>query len=391
MRRLLALFSAALAIVLLLEGVFAAGVWEPMASPTSHAGTSVRLKRALSDPTLPHIDYVTLGSSRPEYGIDHRALADAAADTGLVHANLSMPGSHWMTIGILSRWLERTHPEIRGGIIALSIQDLMFPGNGDYEVGIVYPFRSLTDVPWINQHVPVTAGDVASYATVSALFGWRSDIRDFVQHPFARTASIDWFKDHRGTHVTLFEDPESTGDMCAWGVDSLDACARIDGAAAASVDGLRNQCREIRSRAARRTDFTAAMQQGPLPDFMQRTRDLVQGQLRAMRWPTPPLVVLMPMPRIWQRDVTGPGLHDWALSILQPLVAEGRITLFDATGFFDADADAGCSSFFDFYHQNASGRDRLMRSLLPRVQESIYRRSLRATPSRPPHRPAIRP
>ena len=138
MLRILLILLAPLLLLLVLEAAFEIGIWEPLAEPMSHAGTSVRLKRALSDPAIPRIDYVTIGSSRPEYGIDHAMLAATARQVGRVHANLAMPGSHWLTIGLLSEWLQRAHPEVRGGIIALSIQDLINPGNGtkvDYPTG----------------------------------------------------------------------------------------------------------------------------------------------------------------------------------------------------------------------------------------------------------------
>ena len=372
MMRILFLLLAPIALVLLLEAAFEMGVWEPLALPASHAGTSVRLKRALTDPAFRHIDYVTLGSSRPEYGIDHALLAGTAKQYGRVHADLTMPGSHWMTVGILSRWLQREHPEIQGGIIALSIQDLMYPGNGDYELGIVSPFRSVTDIPWIAEHVPFQRGDISTYGTYSALFGWREDIQDFVRHPLARMKSIAWYKANRPPADSLFGNPESKGDMCAFGVEALSACDKIDTSTDAQHDGLERQCQELRGYAAGRHDFRPLMQQKPLPEFMQRTRDLVQAQLRAMRWPEPPLIVLMPMPRVWENDLLGAGLDAWALSILQPLADEGRIHLIDATRFFDADGPGECHMFFDFYHQNAAGRDRFTHWLLPQVVHFLY-------------------
>lgn len=364
MRHLLILL-APIALVLLLEVAFEWGVWEPLAAPASHAGTSVRLKRALLDPAIPRIDYVTLGSSRPEYGIDHALLAEEAEREGRVHANLSMPGSHWMTIGVLSNWLQREHPEIRGGIIALSIQDLFYPGNGDYELGIVEPFRSLSDLDWIAAHVPFKLGDSASYGTYSALFAWRSDIQDYVRHPFQRRKSIKWFKENRSSAAVLFGNAESKGDMCAFGLSSLAACDKVDASADPAHAGLKRQCAELRASAVNRPDLRAAMREGALLPFLQQTRDLAQQQLRAMRWPEPPLVVLMPVPKLWARDVLGSGLREWALSVLQPLVAEGRIRLVDATEFFDGGAE--CEAFFDFYHQNALGRERFTRWLLPRI------------------------
>ena len=370
LRKLLVLL-APIALLLALEALFEAGVWEPLAKPASHAGTSVRMKQALLDPVAARLDYVTLGSSRPEYGIDHALLAATAKRYGRVHADLSMPGAHWMTVGILARWLQRNHPEIRGGIIALSIQDLMYPGNGDYELGVVEPFRRLADIPWIVAHVPFEAGDIGSYGSLSALFAWRSDIQDFVRNPTAREDSIDWYRANSLPRERLFANPASHGDMCRSGTARLDACDRIEASTGAAQDGLKRQCRELRAYAADRRDYRSEMRQPALPDDMRRLRELVQAQLRAMRWPDPPLVVLMPMPRLWTRDVLGNGLHAWALAVLQPLADEGSIRLVDATGFFAGEGDAECAMFFDFYHQNGAGRERLTRWLLPQVERFL--------------------
>ncbi|HEU4663243.1 MAG TPA: hypothetical protein VFS55_04365, partial [Dokdonella sp.] len=249
LRRLLVL-SAPLALVLAVEALFLAGVWEPLAEPRSHAGTSVRLKRALRDPGVGRIDYVTLGSSRPEYGIDHELLAAQAARRGRAHADLTMPGTHWTSVGVLVRWLEREHPEVRGGVIALSVQDLAFTYNGYYELGILQPFRRVDDLGWIAARIPFAMHDVASYGVVSALFAWRDDVRAFVADPALRRERIAWQDAHADAHHILFGNPESHGDMCAWGVDSLAACDRLEATSGDGDAGLRRQCRELRERAA---------------------------------------------------------------------------------------------------------------------------------------------
>jgi hypothetical protein len=371
MLRKLLILAAPFAIVLVIEVLFAAGAWEPLAEPQSHAGTSLGLKQALRDPAIGRIDYVTIGSSRPEYGVDHALLAAEARRRGRTHADLTMPGTHWTSAGVLARWLEREHPEVRGGIVALSVQDLAFAYNGYYELGILQPFRRIDDLAWIAERIPFSMHDVASYGVASALFAWRDDVRTFVTAPIQRMVRIEWRSGHRDPYHLLFGNPESHGDMCAWGVESVAACDRLDAAIDDDSAGLRRQCSELRTRAADAPDFAAGRAAAALPEFMSRTRDLVRAQLEGMRWPTPPVVVLMPMPRIWN-DVLGRGLHEWAIEILQPLADAGRIRLVDATGFFDADTDGGCGSFFDFYHQNARGRERFTRWLLPQLRDMLY-------------------
>ncbi len=371
MRRLIFKLIAALVLVLLVEAVFQAGIWEPIAKPASHAGASIRLKRALSDPSVAHIDFVTLGSSRPEYGLDHHMIAAIAQKHGFVHADLSLPGSHWMTVGVLTRWLSRKHPEVSGGIIALSIQDMAYAGNGSYELGIVYPFHRLADTPWMAAHVPLKRDDPETWGVYSALFAWRQDIRDFVAHPQQRLKSLEWYATNKPTS-DLFGNPESHGDMCRFGVDSMAACDQVEASDSGAAKKLRDQCQVIRGYAAGRSGFQSLLEKSPTAEQLRQAKRLVQDQLLEAPWREPPLMVLMPMPRIWTADALAKGLHAWSLSVLKPLADAKQIYLIDATGFFDADTDGGCSSFFDFYHENPVGRERFTGWLIPQIENTLY-------------------
>jgi hypothetical protein len=370
MTRKIAILLAPLILVALVEWLLRLGVWEPMATPLSHAGTSVRLKRNLLDPSVSRIDIVTLGSSRPEYGIDHERVSAAASKHGLVHANLSMPGTHWMTIGVLADWLHQHHPEIRGGVIALSAQSLAWPSNGYYELGIVQPFRQSSEAAWITRHIPLESTKVESFGSRFALFAWREDIRDFLEHPFSR---LNRFRksSNEADPTRLFSNPEMPGDMCAWGLDSLDACDKLN-AATDGPSNLRVQCQQVKDTVTGRPDFSSLSMQNPLPEFMQVTRELIQQQLRAIAWPEPPVVLLMPTPPIWRNDAHGAGLQQWALQILRPLEEEGTIQLIDATSFFDADDKGGCADFGDFFHQNAKGRAAFSDWLIPQIEKQLY-------------------
>ena len=371
MRALLKLLLAPLLLLLGVDALFRAGAWEPFARPDSHAGTSILRKRALASPAYRHIDYVTLGSSRPEYGLDHEALAALAQRHDRVYANLSMPGSHWMTLDVLGDWLARAHPEVRGGIIALSIQDFLFAGNGAYELGIVYPFHRLADVRGMAQHVPFTREDPATWGLISALFEYREDVRDALLHPRERRDSLAWWH-ARPAEELLRQNTHRDEDMCAFGLDALDACDKVESASGDRAAGLVRQCQELRSGAKGRFDLTTMTRQQPLPEFLQLTRDLVRARLSRLRWSTPPVVVLMPVPRVWQDAVSPVGLHSWALDVLRPLAEDGTIRLIDATTSLEDAGHTDCRLFFDFYHQNDSGRARLMETIGRELEAALY-------------------
>jgi len=376
--RIALILFAPFALLIAIESLFHTRLWENHAQPASHAGTSVRLKRALHDPVARHIDFVTLGSSRPEYGIDHAAWAARARERGLVDADLSMPGTHWMTIGVLTRWLAREHPEVRGGIIGLAIQDFSNPGNGAYELGIVQPFRELADTSWIARHVPFDIHDLSTWGVYSSMAQWRSDLREYLQNPLRRRESIHWFRHNVTPQRMLFENPESKGDMCVSGLGSLSACDAIEATTGDDSTGLRRQCAELRGMAKSRPDYNPLLHGAEVPTPLAQARDLVRAQLRAIAWREPPVVVLMPMPTLWKRDVLGEGLHEWTLHVLHPLVDEGRIRVLDATDLFSGDAGE-CGDFFDFYHQNAAGRERLDAWLRPRLETMLDAAAARTT------------
>lgn len=362
-------FLAPVLLVLLCEALFRLGVWEPLAKPESHAGTSVRVKRALEDPALQKFEFVTLGSSRPVYGIDHEALAALAQQHGRQHVNLSMPGSHWLTIDVVTDWLARHRAPLQGGIIAMDLTTFMYPGNGSYELGNAAPFRAFADDSAVAVHVPFERADLASWGTHSALYQYREDIQDFVRHPRERRAALVWWREQPAQKIVL-SNASDTRDMCRYGVDSVADCDKVEASDDAAAAGLKHQCRELRAALAARSDFAAQARAQPLPEYMQRSRDAIRARLGALNWRQPPVIVLMPLTGAW-KEASPLGLHEWTLSVLQPLVDAGRIRLLDATDLLQ-DGESTCGYYFDFYHQNDKGRDKLMQKILPQLTQLLY-------------------
>lgn len=385
LRRLLLLLSPLL-VVLGVELAFRAGAWEPLALPSSHAGTSVRLKRALTDPANARLDFVTLGSSRPENGLDHAAIAAAAKRHGFVHANLSMPGTHWMTLGVLSHWLSEHHPEIRGGVIALSVADFSFVGNGSYELGIVAPFRSWSDQDALAIHVPFERANLSTWGTRSLLFGYREDLGNLVAHPLQRSRELSWFRTY-AAELPLYERIDHPTDICALDLATPESCAASAAAVGAEAETVRRECPQIAVQPTR-ADYRIPAGQ-PLPPHMAVLRDRVQQIVGELHWQTPPVVLLMPTHSIWLDRITAIGMHDWVRSVLRPLEEQGRIRVIDQTDLFrDGEGGSGgmreCEAYWDIYHQNSASQRRLTDLLLPQLEETLY--TAGGAPAPPPAR-----
>ncbi len=365
-------FILPLLLVVLIDLLFQFGAWESIASPNSHAGMSIAKKRALLDPEMAHIDFVTLGSSRPVYGIDHALLASTAAAHGKLHTNISVAGMHWMSLGIITDWLAVQHPEIQGGVIALSVQDFMGPGNGAYELGIAYPFHRHDQIPWISEHVAFDRNELATYGLYSGLFEYREDIRDLIQHPQQRLKSLKYFHALDAKHV-LQTNADETSNICRLQLHHIPDCAKTATLDAETAEKLHGQCALLPSAEQAREDWRPIVSGAEAPSpYLQKTRELIQAQLRRLSWKTPPIIVLMPMHAVWMNDALPQAAHEWTLSILKPLQDEGKIRVLDYTDLFNEADGTDCTAFFDIYHNNVAGRGRLMELLAPEIERFFY-------------------
>ncbi len=366
MRPLLLRLLVPLIGLVLVETAFRFGAWDRLLPPQSHAGTSVRMRDAVVE--FPErIDFVTLGSSRAQYGLDHAAIAEAARSHGRSHANLSMPGSHWMTIFEQSRWLRRERPEVQGVVIALSAADMVWRSNGSYELAIVQPLRS----PWsiddeLRSHF--APGQLDTYGVYSALFGHRQAVQFALQSPGELKRTLGWFREH-GRH-TLFDGPRIQHDLCGLPLDTVATCAAAS-AARPELQTPIDQCKSLLPSVGASPDFRFPGG-APLTEERRTLLELRQAQIRAMGWPQPPVIVLMPITHVWRKELMAQGSIEWSHRVLDPLAASGEIVLIDLSTALDAADATRCEMFWDLYHQNEAGAKELTRQLLPQIERALY-------------------
>jgi len=356
-------------IVFLLEASFRMGVWEPFAKPDSNAGMSIRIKQAVNAIGPEKIDFVTVGDSRAVYGIDHERVAALAKSNGLNHINASIPGMHWMSTELMVRWLKAHAPNLKGAIIATNITNFNYTGNGYYELGIATPLATLGDASWMALHVPFEQKNLATYGSYSALFQYRDDVADLVKHPFQRLGQLRQHHQAYTGGVALYQSQKINSNICSVAKLSIKPCAAEPASAINST--VVAQCKSLVGQVANQLDYREFDNAAKWPHLVA-LKKVRQSQLRSLGLSKPPLVVLMPVPRVWRDEILPKGAEDFALSILRPLAAQGVIELLDYTRFFDAPEGAECNAFWDLYHQNTDGQQKLTDALLPIIQRKLY-------------------
>ena len=177
-------------IVLCLEIGFRLGLYEPLAKPGSHAGTSIAMKRALNELGYRNIDYITLGDSRAGCGIDSSTILQASLKLGKRHISMAMPGSYFTTYAIESRLLHEDFANLKGVLFAVSSGVMSRIFNGYYELGIIQPLRNERDFAQIAKIIPFRMGNQESYGVYSAFLQYREDLKEMLFHPTERIRSL---------------------------------------------------------------------------------------------------------------------------------------------------------------------------------------------------------
>jgi hypothetical protein len=357
-------------ILLLLEVAFRMGVWEPFAKPDSNAGIAIRVKQSVKALGPEKIDFVTIGDSRAVYGIDHERVATLAKSNGLTHINASMPGTHWMSTELMIRWLQAQAPNLKGAIIATNVASFSYNGNGFYELGIATPLASVSDVNWMSLHVPFEQKNLATYGSYLALFQYREDIADLLKNPVARIKNVASSRQQLTGGAPLFQSQKVQANICATPTSSIKTCAAAPVSEANSA--LIASCKSFVSVSENQVDFREFNNANKWPHLAEVKR-IRQKQLSSLGMSKPPLVVLMPIPKVWREELLPKGGEEWTLSILRPLAEQGVIELLDYTQFFDSPYGSDCAAFWDLYHQNADGQQKLTDSLLPQIEKYLYK------------------
>lgn len=353
------------------EFAFRQGMWEVFAKPESNAGQAIALKRALMDRGTARVDFITLGDSRAVYGLDHDRIAKSAQAGGHVHLNLSLPGMHWMSTETIVRWLGSHDMKPKGVLLATNIANFQFIGNGAYEMGIAAPFAAPWDSGWMAAGIPFERKQLATYSPYSALFTYREDVQDFAAHPWTRLRESASQLRKPFPPDVLTRSVRESSNVCSLPVHSLVACSETKAGNPRDVTNVA-QCRDLRTQAASRMDFRQidGKRQFPHLDALAKVR---REQLEGMKTDRPVIIVLTPVLKAWRDQLLPVGLEAWVREVLDPLEKRGVVEVHDFTRLFDDDPAGECSAFFDLYHQNAMGQDRLTDALLPVLQRVFYR------------------
>lgn len=343
-----------------LELLFRVGAWESIAEPDSYAGNSIALKQALQRLGRDRVQAILLGDSRVQYGFDHTAMFEYARENGVVLANMSLPGTHLATHRAVSSWAADQLPQLETVIIGLSPAALSRLGNGDYEIGIVEPFRNFGAYITLANHFPPRLGAPASWGSVSSLASYREDFTGLLANPKRRVQRLIARDLEDPQRRLLFNNPAHE-TLCAFKLDNRVSCLveltllRSQGLAdQAAAQSFANWCEPEPATADAEVQKLALLAWRESLEHLARNYRLV--------------VVLMPGHGLLQQAGLETGGELAVETVLRPMEITGFLQLIDLRMAFSGPGLAECEGFRDLVHTNRQGMHHLTRLLLEQLK-----------------------
>lgn len=359
-------FWSPLLLLLGLEALFRSGVWEGRVTLQSHAGRTVVTKRALAEIDGSQVDYVTLGDSRARQGLHHKALATLARDFGREHVNMALPGSHFLSLKVLSRLaLDQLKP-LQGMVLVVPPGFLQSRGNGEYELGIVRPLREYTDSWEMMDHVPLRAGHIPSWGSWSDFAGYREDLLHWAKGGDGRREVSELNIGRWWLEWTA----EYPSQLCSIDWQQDDICAKIQDLDRRNeaVDSVQRYCRQSRGRRQLMAQDIQLWREVKLPSLTTAWRDFLTGLGSELDL----IVVTLPQHSLYeQRSLFAESIHE-ADTLLADLQQQGILRWLDLR---DALLDAHlseCSAFRDPWHLNQAGQQVATERLSAYLRQTWY-------------------
>ncbi|MFY8064011.1 MAG: hypothetical protein ACOVN2_09925, partial [Usitatibacteraceae bacterium] len=209
--------------------------------------------------------------------------------------------------------------------------------NGEYELAIAAPLARPWNSHWMLNSVEFKKENIRTYGVYSALFQYREDIRDLIESPVQRVRDIRWTRQYALNDKIIFDPFAISRNICRVSLASVQACADTKSPNPDDINVI-TQCRNDAPRAAKQAeqklDYRTWVDPTSWP-HLNKLKPLRQQQLRDLPLKRPIMVVLMPVPKLTRESIQPIGIHEWTLSVLNPLVEEGVIELHDYTKLFD--------------------------------------------------------
>lgn len=198
------------------------GWYDRWIKPNSFLGSAIYRMNAISSFGIDQIDWITVGDSRIDWGIDHHAIAELRKEQGLNHVRMSFGSSNFVATQTTIDWSITNMESLDGVMLGLSENAFASLGYLNKQYKVAWPFRDNMD---LHNYQPLVPGD--HWSKYIYWFAWANyfdDIKAFVNNPLRRFKKYKSISTKHSQDAILNYRKNSQYNLCAHPLKTIDQC-----------------------------------------------------------------------------------------------------------------------------------------------------------------------
>lgn len=208
-------------LAILAEWLLRCGLWDDYVEPYSYLGNAIYRDKAINAFGLDNIEWITVGDSKIDWGIDHEKLFKISEYNGVNHIRMSFEGSDFMAIQAVIEWSLENMPNLKG--IMLGVSENNFGHFNDINkqhkiLGRLISHKNNDRYTYVAEGL-----NIAGFMNLFYVYKYFSDFKDFLKNSRKRIKTINYYLDRH--HKNIFTYNRShLGNICRFKLNTLQQC-----------------------------------------------------------------------------------------------------------------------------------------------------------------------
>ncbi len=350
-------------IFLLMELVLRKGVWDERIEPNSYLGNGVNHAKAIKNYGLDKPNWVSIGNSVLDWGLDHQAIRSALVKKKIDYVRMSMGSSKFPAMQMTAEWSVENMSNLDGVIIGSSESAL-----GNFYMAtqykIAWPFTDAYDNKKYNYDFRNSPLEL--FYQKLALFVYFDDIKDYFLNYSKRSKRHTLNPD---IDEILNTNKPMSKDVCGYELADLSECIET-----ANQIRLKNSINYTEREIIKRCPVKTSLRKLKLNSLSYKINDtLVETFIQ--NWTTLFTSIsqkgvavkffILPEHPILQYTTKPRGMHKILNKLLKNLNELDNVTVYDMRNLFSNHPSLEvCKLFNDSLHLSNAGKDILTKELL---------------------------
>lgn len=207
----------------LFELFFRSGLYNRFLNPNSLMGNAFNQISVINKFGFDNVDWITLGDSKTDWGINHGVLKEAQKNNNINHVRFSLAGSNFMTLHSSIEWSMDNFQNLDGVMLGMYEHEFFRYSNPGKEYKISWPFRDYLD---FNQFKYFKKSNFRiDVIQRTALYNYLPDLQNLLTNPIKRFRTIQ-FTD-KNWEQNLDFNIVVDNNLCEFDLSDLPACVAL--------------------------------------------------------------------------------------------------------------------------------------------------------------------